>query len=1034
FEVSRRINQNQSTRLHTQIHLLSNTSIRSDKDRKEKVEYYLTGPGANKPPVNLFVVDHVTGFVRTTDIVDRERYPFFNLTGVAKHTDGTLAEAEIPLTVTILDMNDNAPHFELHSGNVSEASKEGTFVMQIEGRDNDQPGTINSQLSYRIMSQEPEGIGEMFQIDEKTGKLYVKESTLDRETIDFYRLVIQGVDLGGAAGGLKGSGTIEIRVLDINDNIPTLEQSEYTGSVDENIHDVVVLRIQALDLDLEHTDNWRAVFVILKGNEDNLFSIETDENSNEGILKLIKPVDFEEVQNLELSLLIRNVAPFIKGDAVVMDVGVKVGEGEPLAPEAGPDGGASAEVGLHIEGHAGVQGPGVDLSGKRYSIMIAVNNVPEDPAFVPQFNEVPVTEDPYDQPEDGIITVLAAVDPDTGKPAENVRYAKASDRPDNWFTIDEDTAEIKLNKKPDRESPFVVNGTYIAKIVADQSVTATGTIGIKVTDSNDHCPTLTSTHSSLCADKKTVYVTALDEDANPNAAPFTFTIDPEGSQGSWDIEVINGTTAALHSRENLWPGIYKLQVMVSDAQGLSCPVDEVFTLHVCTCVDSDMCRFRPDRRVTSSSELSAAAIGLLLLALGLLLLLPLLLLFCQCGGANTIFPDQFTDLPFEAKQHLISYHTEGNGKDEVGFYNCPIRLEWISKCFMTRTCLCPKMNITVQKSYVLGTTTTLFEDIALSDAFLKDYYTQWAMPVDGLLEFHFDGQGSSAGSVSSCSLLDSQDDLQFLDDIGMKFKTLAEICSPPEKPLPFTTTLSVETLTRRDQTVQPQLESVVETMQIDGRKETLISMSLISKSSVNNLSTSPTSMKLPHTKTATIKHSCNDSQMAALLPQSQTVLLQQQPFYYTTSTVLHPVQYVVQPPIQNMVLLADEAPRANFPGVSVVHDSKNPPGPVKGSACGIVIKGSEHSKNLESRAIPTSPTLVLPVSPGMAQSSGSVKGWKIVVPNPDGKPNFVGSLVANKSSGVAQKDPVPSWGTLHICAIPVKKAAPPQESKDQQPE
>lgn len=308
------------------------------------------------------------------------------------------------------------------------------------------------------------------------------------------------------------------------------------------------------------------------------------------------------------------------------------------------------------------------------------------------------------------------------------------------------------------------------------------------------------------------------------------------------------------------------------------------------------------------------------------------------------------------------------------------------------------------------------------------------MPVkDGLLEFHFDGQGSSAGSVSSCSLLDSQDDLQFLDDIAMKFKSLAEICSPPEKPLPFTITLSEGTLTRRDQTVQPQLEPVVETMQIDGRKETLISTSLISKSSVNNLSTSPTSMKVRHTKTAT-KHSCNDSQMAALLPQSQTVLLQRQPVYYTNSTVLQPVQYVVQPPLQNMVLLTEEAPRANFPGVFVVHDTKNPPGPVKVSACGIVLKGSEHSKNLESRASPTSPTLVLPVSPGMVQSSGPVKGWKIVVPNPDGKPNFVGSLVANKSSGVGQKDPVSSWGTLHIRAIPVKKAAPPQEGKDQQPE
>lgn len=44
-------------------------------------------------------------------------------------------------------------------------------------------------------------------------------------------------------------------------------------------------------------------------------------------------------------------------------------------------------------------------------------------------------------------------------------YAKAHD-PDNWLTIDEETAEIKLNKAPDRESPFLVNGTYVAKILA----------------------------------------------------------------------------------------------------------------------------------------------------------------------------------------------------------------------------------------------------------------------------------------------------------------------------------------------------------------------------------------------------------------------------------------------------------------------------------------------------------------------------------------------------------------------------------------
>lgn len=53
--------------------------IRSDKDKDAKVEYYLSGPGADKPPFNLFVVDHDTGFVRITNILDREKYPFFNV-------------------------------------------------------------------------------------------------------------------------------------------------------------------------------------------------------------------------------------------------------------------------------------------------------------------------------------------------------------------------------------------------------------------------------------------------------------------------------------------------------------------------------------------------------------------------------------------------------------------------------------------------------------------------------------------------------------------------------------------------------------------------------------------------------------------------------------------------------------------------------------------------------------------------------------------------------------------------------------------
>lgn len=77
--------------------------------------------------------------------------------------------------------------------------------------------------------------------------------------------------------------------------------------------------------------------------------------------------------------------------------------------------------------------------------------------------------------------------------------------------------------------------------------TATGTIAVQVADSNDHCPTLSSTASGLCSDKKTVFITAFDEDAHPNADPFSFTIIPGGTKGSWDLEVINGMKFSFRS-------------------------------------------------------------------------------------------------------------------------------------------------------------------------------------------------------------------------------------------------------------------------------------------------------------------------------------------------------------------------------------------------------------------------------------------------------------------------------------------------------
>uniref|UniRef100_A0A668S782 Cadherin domain-containing protein n=1 Tax=Oreochromis aureus TaxID=47969 RepID=A0A668S782_OREAU len=857
--------------------------IRSDKDKFEKVQYFLSGEGADKNPLNLFVVDRETGFVRITDKLDREKCPYYNLTGIARYRNGTTAEDNIPLTVTVLDQNDNAPSFDCLSSDRVEllCSTAGTFVMQLEGKDNDQAGTINAEISYRIASQTPAGTGHMFHLDEKTGKLYVKEPTLDRETYDFYRLVIKLTDMGGAASGLTGTGTVEIKILDINDNMPTLEKSEYSGSVDENVDNVVVMKIKALDKDQEHTDNWLTRFTISKGNEDNLFSIETDNKTNEGILKLIKVFNTAGKQLL-------NMSPSFN----IFDISAA-----PL------------------------------LVLKDYPIKISVNNVPEGPAFVPDTKVVHVSEDPKEAPKDGKIAVFTATDPDTGKTAEDVSYAKAYD-PDNLFTIDEETAEIKLNKIPDRESSYLKNGTYIAKILAITkdmpSKTATGTIAIQVTDGNDHCPTLTTNHASLCSDQKSVYITGIDEDVSPNAAPFTFRIIPDGTQGSWVVEVINGKKIWFWSKEKVDTFFFFLCQC-----GLSCPTKEVFTVNVCTCSETEDCSRRTARLGATSSKLAAPAIGLLLLALCLLLFIPFLLVICQYAGADKIFPDQFNELPFLPKENLISYHTEGRGEDKEMSLQClPVMLQKVkmgqSSNFNMKNSNIMKIDeiqihseqkyqaavqtvMEVDNAYtfsresvnlgngrasfnrkVLGIQHTkhLYEDMALPDAFLNDYYSQkaaCAVPVeDSHLEYDFEGQGSSAGSVGCCSLLEDDNDLDFLTELGPKFKTLAEICMFP--------------------TMSP--------------KPILV-------------------------------------QNVAGAIKIQTVLLQQEPIYYTSS-VSQPIQYVVQPHLQNTLLLVDGSNGTNR----------------------FFIQDIERSRNPASHTVPTSPIAFLPISPAM--SLGSTEDRKLM--------------------------------------------------------
>nr|XP_046247929.1 desmoglein-3-like [Scatophagus argus] len=926
--------------------------IRSDSDTMKTLYYSLLGPGASEKPLNLFVVDELSGLVFVRGMLDREEREVYTLTGVARFVDGSEAEGLINITFVVKDENDNSPVFPpTLQVTVNESSPAGTLVGVITATDADKFNCSHSKIAYSIAKQEPFDGRNHFYIDRHTGSIYVSQNTLDRERQSSYILTIKGTDMDGAAEGNTGTGTVHVKILDINDNRPRLEKDEYTGSIMENTANREVMRFKVLDADEERTDNWQAVFNILTGNEDGIFSMKTDPKTNEGVLMLEKPVDFEESPDIKLGLSVSNVAPV-------------VGDGGAGGAGGGGGGGGGGGASSWSTGASGSFRREMKRHGKLYPVNIAVLNEPEGVAFKPPVKPVSVSENPEKNPLQKVIAAFPATETDSGKLAENVRYAKGYD-PDNWLSIDPLTAEIRLQKYPDRESPFLINGTYYAKILSmthDVPVKiATGTIALQVGDVNDNCPSLINTVEYICSDTKVVNITALDEDAEPNSAPFSFSYVAKETQGEWSIQSLNDTSASLTALRPLWPGRYRVVLIIKDRQDLACPQPQYLDLYVCSCEGGETCvtaGLQSGRAFLkkSSSTFGGPGIGALILGLLSLLFVAFLLMTCSCGGVS----GNFSELPFDTREHLIAYRTEGRGEDkDVPLLSAPVNMTpAVISAVQANTkankptlmtvdmgaarCRYPADERIQQSSFgqfwdgwmegdSMNEELLRYDiyDMALSDVFLHQYYSQKASSApeqaasDCLLEYDFEGWASSAGSVNCCSLLETDNDLQFLDDLGPKFKTLAEICSPPRPPEPLTCqSMVIQQVDKVDHVASSSL--VAEPPRIHCKSPEYDHNASISHTSTavmssNQASSSSMHVHSSHSTSNMVESSHVNPASTAMLPSTGHVLLlqQQQPMYYTTTPVLQPMHYVVQPQLQSTVLLA-EAPVPNLQGMVVL--------------------------------------------------------------------------------------------------------------------
>uniref|UniRef100_U3FY49 Protocadherin Fat 2 n=1 Tax=Callithrix jacchus TaxID=9483 RepID=U3FY49_CALJA len=222
------------------------TAIDKDTGRDGQVSYRLSAdPSSNVH--ELFAIDSESGWITTLQELDCETCQTYNFHVVAYDHGRTIQlSSQALVQVSITDENDNAPRFasEEYRGSVIENSEPGELVATLKTLDAD-ISEQNRQVTCYITEGDPLGQFGISQVEDEWR--ISSRKTLDREHMAKYLLRVTASD-----GKFQASVTVEIFVLDVNDNSPQCSQLLYTGKVHEDVFPGhFILKVSATDLDAD---------------------------------------------------------------------------------------------------------------------------------------------------------------------------------------------------------------------------------------------------------------------------------------------------------------------------------------------------------------------------------------------------------------------------------------------------------------------------------------------------------------------------------------------------------------------------------------------------------------------------------------------------------------------------------------------------------------------------------------------------------------------------------------------------------------
>nr|XP_041574458.1 cadherin-8 isoform X1 [Taeniopygia guttata] len=705
-----------------------------------KIKYILSGDGAG----TIFVINDKTGDIHAMKRLDREEKAEYTLTAQAVDRD-TNQPLEPPseFIIKVQDINDNAPEFVEgpYHATVPEMSVVGTFVTKVTATDADDPVYGNSaKLVYSILEGQP-----YFSIEPHTAIIKTALPNMDREAKEEYFVVIQAKDMGGHMGGLSGTTTVTITLSDVNDNPPKFAQSLYHFSVMEDVAlGEPIGRVKANDLDIG--ENAKSSYDIIEGDGMDVFEITTDAQTQDGIIRVRKPLDFETKKSYTLKVEAANI---------------------------------------HIDPRFLSGGPFKDTA----TVKIVVEDADEPPVFSSPTYLLEVHENAA---LNSVLGQVAAHDPDVSSSPIRFSIDRHTDL-ERQFNVNAEDGKITLATPLDRETSTWHNITIVATETRNHSQVSRVPVAIKVLDVNDNAPEFASEHEAfLCENGKPgqviQIVSAVDKDDPKNGHYFLYSLLPEMVNNpnftikkNEDFCLADNTLSILakhsgFSRQK--QEVYLLPIVISDSGTPPMSSTGTLTIRVCGCSSDGTVQSCNAEAYVLPIGLSMGALIAILACIILLLVIVVLFVTLRRHKNEPLIIKDDEDV----RENIIRYDDEGGGEEDTEAFDiATLQNPDGINGFLPRKDIKPDLQFMPRQGLAPvpnGVDVDEFINVRLHEA----DNDPTAPPYDSIQIYGYEGKGSAAGSLSSLesSTSDSDQNFDYLSEWGPRFKRLGELYSVGE--------------------------------------------------------------------------------------------------------------------------------------------------------------------------------------------------------------------------------------------------------------